>query len=108
LSDLAWTLFSINYYGFPFLNTAYAKQGAGIALGERLAQGWCYVMHGLEYDSLTAVFVAARVANGLAGRALNIARVQYTKAHLSGVAWHGRVGVRTGERQGDSTQRRYL
>jgi arabinofuranosyltransferase len=70
---LAWTLFSTYYYGFPFPNTAYAKLGTGIALSERLAQGWRYVMHGIERDPLTLVFVAIAVAVGMAGSALGIA-----------------------------------
>nr|WP_314545987.1 hypothetical protein [uncultured Massilia sp.] len=73
LPVLAWTLFSTYYYGFPFPNTAYAKLGTGIALGERLAQGWRYVLHGIERDPLTLVFVAVGVVVGLAGPALGIA-----------------------------------
>jgi arabinofuranosyltransferase len=73
LPVLAWTLFSTYYYGFPFPNTAYAKLGTGIALSERLAQGWRYVMHGVEHDPLTVVFLAVGVAIGLAGPALGIA-----------------------------------
>ena len=38
--ELAWTLFSLFYYGAPFPNTAYAKLGSGIPAAEIIRQGW--------------------------------------------------------------------
>jgi arabinofuranosyltransferase len=65
LPVLGWTLFSTYYYGFPFPNTAYAKLGTGIALGERLLQGARYVLHSIGRDPVTVGFVAAGGVIGL-------------------------------------------
>lgn len=62
---VAWTLFSIYYYGFPFPNTAYAKLGAGIALDERFAQGITYLFHSLDRDPLTLFVIFCGVCIGL-------------------------------------------
>ncbi|MCR5487935.1 MAG: hypothetical protein K6F35_10510 [Lachnospiraceae bacterium] len=45
---IAWELFSLIYFGFPFPNTAYVKIGTGISLLE-------YVKHGLLYVWYTAL-----------------------------------------------------
>jgi len=56
-----WTVFSLYYYGFPFPNTAYAKLGTGIALRERIFQGFKYYMDSLDRDPLTIVFIALSI-----------------------------------------------
>src|SRR5204863_239512 len=40
---LAWEVFAVVYYGFPFPNTAYAKLGAGIPAATLAGQGLRYV-----------------------------------------------------------------
>lgn len=74
---LAWTAFSVVYYGFPFPNTAYAKLTHGIDPAELWRQGFLYFVDLADRDPLTTVFVifalalAAiqrdRAATGLAG-----------------------------------------
>ena len=56
---LAWEIFSILYYGFPFPNTAYAKLGGGLPYGEILFQGFLYYVDSLSHDPLTLVVVVA-------------------------------------------------
>ena len=41
---LAWELFSLLFYGFPFPNTYYAKLNTGIPKAEYLAQGLVYLL----------------------------------------------------------------
>lgn len=53
LPFLAWEVFSIIYYGFPFPNTAYSKLGAGLPQGQLWAQGWVYLFHSLSLDPIT-------------------------------------------------------
>lgn len=50
---VAWTLFSIYYYGFPFPNTAYAKLGNGIPIMERMGQGLIYIIDSAIRDPVT-------------------------------------------------------
>lgn len=50
---VAWELFSIVYYGFPFPNTAYAKLGTHIPTGELLEQGLMYYVSTLDQDPTT-------------------------------------------------------
>jgi arabinofuranosyltransferase len=61
LPALAWTAFSIVYYGFPFPNTAYAKLTHGIAQGELWRQGVLYLIDLVDRDPQTAVFVVFAV-----------------------------------------------
>jgi arabinofuranosyltransferase len=53
LPAIAWTIFSLYYFGFPVPNTVYAKLGAGIPLGERLVQGGRYLLDSLSRDVVT-------------------------------------------------------
>lgn len=57
LPFIAWEVFSIIYYGFPFPNTAYAKLGTGIDAAELGAQGLHYLNHTLQRDPSTFVFL---------------------------------------------------
>ena len=50
---VAWTIFSIVYYGFPFPNTAYAKLQTGIPAGTLIRQGMWYFADGLKQDPTT-------------------------------------------------------
>ncbi len=52
---LAWELFSLIYYGFPFPNTAYAKiHVSDVETGEIFQQGFFYILNLLDRDPLTA------------------------------------------------------
>jgi arabinofuranosyltransferase len=57
LPFVAWELFSVVYYGFPFPNTAYAKLGTGIESNEMLVQGLHYFSHTWQRDPLTLVAI---------------------------------------------------
>jgi len=61
---VAWTLFSLVYYGFPFPNTAYAKLATGIDSSELRAQGLLYLLDSLDRDpiTLTTIAIAAVIA----------------------------------------------
>ena len=61
---VAWTLFSLIYYGFPFPNTAYAKLATGIDSSELRAQGLLYLLDSLDRDpiSLTTIAIATVIA----------------------------------------------
>lgn len=61
---IAWEIFSLLYYGFPFPNTYYAKLHTGIPLAASLRQGWAYFANSLRWDSITLPIIA--LAAGLA------------------------------------------
>ncbi len=65
---VAWTIFSLVYYGFPFPNTAYAKLTHGIDQAELWRQGLLYAIDLVDRDPVTAVFLVFAVALGLTGR----------------------------------------
>lgn len=59
---IAWEIFSIVYYGFPFPNTYYAKAQNYVELGQEVWAGLNYFLFTLKFDPLTwAVIVAAFV-----------------------------------------------
>jgi len=58
LPAVAWTLFSLVYYGFPFPNTAYAKLATGIDSSELRAQGLLYLLDSLDRDPITLTTIA--------------------------------------------------
>lgn len=64
---MAWTLFALAYYGFPFANTAYAKLGTHISRGELWTQGLLYLVDSLDRDPLTVTAIAFAVVTGFAG-----------------------------------------
>lgn len=68
LPAVAWTLFSLLYYGFPFPNTAYAKLGTGISRSALWQQGLLYLVDATERDPLTMVVIGFAVIVGLAAR----------------------------------------
>ena len=50
---LAWELFSLFYYGFPFPNTAYAKLASGIPRKDLALQGLLYLLNSIAWDPPT-------------------------------------------------------
>jgi len=67
LPMVLWEVFSVVYYGFPFPNTAYAKLGAGIPVGEMAYQGLLYYLHSLQHDPVTLPVIALGLIAGLSG-----------------------------------------
>ena len=71
LPVVAWTAFSLFYYGFPFPNTAYAKLGTGIDFNEKVYQGLAYITHSIGRDPVTVFIIAAGIILGLIGSILS-------------------------------------
>ncbi len=65
LPAIAWTIFSLYYYGFPFPNTAYAKLETGIPFGERIEQGIIYLLDTVNRDPLTIVAIFTGIYLGI-------------------------------------------
>jgi arabinofuranosyltransferase len=65
---VAWELFSLIYYGFPFPNTAYAKLKLYLPREEVLAQGLRYLANSLRLDPVTLSTLAASGALALISR----------------------------------------
>ena len=61
LPAVAWTIFALVYYGFPFPNTAYAKLAMGIDRSELWAQGFLYLIDSVDRDPLTLTTIAFAV-----------------------------------------------
>jgi arabinofuranosyltransferase len=55
---LAWEVFAIVYYGFPFPCTAYSKLGSGIASSDLRAQGALYFLSQLTFDPTSLLVIA--------------------------------------------------
>jgi arabinofuranosyltransferase len=68
LPFLAWEIFSIVYYGFPFPNTAYAKLNTGIPRWVVFQHGLTYVADGLSRDPATHLAIAAAALSVVAER----------------------------------------
>jgi len=66
---VAWELFSIVYYGFPFPNTAYAKLPPEIGLRPRLVSGLEYLAGTARFDPVIAAALVAGIAAPLIRRA---------------------------------------
>ncbi len=65
---VAWEIFSLIYYGFPFPNTAYAKLGAGIPALELANRGLYYLLNSIRLDPITLLaIVGGMIAAGLSG-----------------------------------------
>ncbi|MEW6535275.1 MAG: hypothetical protein AB1454_06595 [Candidatus Auribacterota bacterium] len=56
---IAWELFSLIYYGFPFPNTAYAKLNTGIPKTELIQRGFHYFTNSLRIDPITLAVIAS-------------------------------------------------
>lgn len=54
---LAWEVFALVYYGFPFPNTYYAKLHTGISAAEYRQQGLVYLLDLLNHDPGTLLLV---------------------------------------------------
>lgn len=61
LPFIAWEIFSLIYYGFPFPNTAYAKLGTGISQNALIGQGLIYYVDSFTRDPLTLTMLIASV-----------------------------------------------
>ncbi len=65
---VAWELFSIFYYGFPFPNTYYAKLTTGIPSREYWAQGARYLLHFAATDPSSFCVIVATLVLGTISR----------------------------------------
>ena len=54
---IAWEIFSVIYYGFPFPNTAYAKLNTGVSKLQLIERGFCYFKNSFRIDSLTLITI---------------------------------------------------
>lgn len=59
---IAWHLFALVYYGFPFPNTAYAKLATGIPNDVLFSQGLRYLKASFIHDPVTPIVIAAGIA----------------------------------------------
>lgn len=58
LPFLAWEVFSLVYYGFPFPNTAYSKLNVGIEKMDLWRQGLLYFIESFKMDPITPLLTA--------------------------------------------------
>jgi arabinofuranosyltransferase len=88
---LAWTTYSLIYYGFPFPNTAYAKLNTGVTAAELVPQGLFYLLDALSRDPLTILTCVAAIVAGLAGYARPHGRAWAAgiAAYLGYIVWIG-------------------
>jgi arabinofuranosyltransferase len=56
---LAWSIFALIYFGFPFPNTAYAKLATNIPAYERIHQGLLYLLDSINRDPITLTAIGA-------------------------------------------------
>ena len=61
---IAWEVFSLFYYGFPFPNTAYAKLNTGINQPELIKQGFLYLQDSIYMDPLTLIALVSGLVLG--------------------------------------------
>lgn len=54
---IAWSVFSLFYYGFIWPNTAYAKLGHGVPRVEIISQSYYYFINSLTLDPVTLVVI---------------------------------------------------
>ena len=87
---IAWFVFSIFYYGFPFPNTFYAKLNTGVPLEGLAAQGIHYFVATALHDPLTMLFLAIGVVAGFAS--LKAERVAVAFGLLLYMAYIVRIG----------------
>ncbi len=59
---IAWEVFSLIYYGFPFPNSAYAKLNIDIPAGELFARGMAYLADSVRSDPLTCIVILTGLA----------------------------------------------
>jgi arabinofuranosyltransferase len=85
LPALAWTMFALVYYGFPFPNTAYAKLNGGHLLGWLHPNGVAYFANSIRMDPLTLALVGATIALG-ARAALHVRSQRLAILPIAGAA----------------------
>jgi arabinofuranosyltransferase len=68
LPAVAWLLFAVIYYGFPFPNTYYAKASAGFLRSIQIEQGLAYLANSLRFDPATLTIIAIATLWGLGER----------------------------------------
>jgi arabinofuranosyltransferase len=76
LPFIAWELFSLIYYGFPFPNTAYAKLNTHVWAVALMAEGLDYLRESLDQDPITLALVLVSGLLAVAsrsGRAISVA-----------------------------------
>jgi arabinofuranosyltransferase len=89
LPAIAWTGFSLWYYGFPFPNTAYAKLGTGLSAWNRFHQAAAYLADSFSRDRLTLPVTAAGILLGLRSAGFDRALAFGIAAYLAYVVWIG-------------------
>lgn len=72
---IAWTVFSLLYYGAPVANPVYSKLATGIPSLALARQGWHYFLNSLAADPVTLVAIAVGCAAGIIERRLRPASV---------------------------------
>jgi arabinofuranosyltransferase len=65
---VAWSLFSLVYYGSIWPNSAYAKLNNGLSLAESFAASQMYFADLVKYDAVTALVIAVAATRGLLQR----------------------------------------
>ncbi len=87
---VAWELFAIVYYGFPFPNTAYAKLGTGIATWESVAQGLIYLLDTAVRDPamVTLLFGSLGVV-AMTREPVSVALAAGAALYVAYVVWAG-------------------
>jgi arabinofuranosyltransferase len=68
LPVVAWELFALVYYGFPYPNSAYVKLTSQVSQLALIEQGLSYLLNSLAWDPITLFALAALVWAALAGR----------------------------------------
>src|SRR5438552_11276051 len=89
LPALAWTVFSLYYYGFPVPNTVYAKLGAGVPFGERIVQGGRYLLDSLGRDFVTLPAIVIGVALALRASLIEMALTGGSLLYIASVVSAG-------------------
>jgi arabinofuranosyltransferase len=59
---IAWEVFSVIYYGFPFPNTAYAKLPSNVGASTLVAQGLLYLLDAFAIDPVTPLVIVIALA----------------------------------------------
>jgi arabinofuranosyltransferase len=87
---LAWTLFSLLYYGFPFPNTAYAKLGDVMPRELLLQRGLTYFTTSFLRDFISLAILAGGVIAGLCHKKSQVRVIALgILLHLFYVVWIG-------------------
>jgi arabinofuranosyltransferase len=89
LPILAWTGFSLFYYGSPFPNTAAAKLGAGVPLSDRIPQGIVYFLHSLIHDPVTLLCAALSLYLAWSSRGLLLSIAAGIPIYFAYLLWIG-------------------